>query len=373
MGATKSFYSFVGLTLLALSAGAQGAAELSAVGWDDQSHLRVETRGAPEIAVQRLQDGHRLRLTLRETQLGSSAADIGGQGNVKGVFPYQAEDGRSVHIDILLREPGFLTPEATKYGYRLALAKGNGPRATAQGTFATAALASAPAPAANPAAVLPTSQETAAAGRNAIESIDYARLPDGGVQIKVKTTRQPDEPGSFSTDKPARIALDFANTANHMGNKTLRVNLGKVESVSAIEVPGRTRVVISLSESATYNAQVEPDGVRILVATALRTVEPGGAPPVMASAVPQSAKPRATTFSTAVTSAPRQVTKVDFRRGPQGDGRVMIGVSDSDIGITVKEDLGELILEFANASVPENLQKRLDVIDFATPVQTIDT
>jgi len=193
---------------------------------------------------------------------------------------------------------------------------------------------------------------TIASVTNKLEKIQFASMPGNKVQIELKMDGAPQIPKSFSTDNPARIAIDLLGVSNKAGKKALPINIGNALSVRAVEAGGRTRVVVNLSASTAYSTKVEGDSVYIT----LLNMSPSNAS--AEQAIP--------------TSDGLAVEKVDFRRGSNGEGRVLVSLSGPNAIVDVQENGGKVTIDLKNTSLPPRLANRLDVLDFATPVEVID-
>ncbi|OOG22722.1 pilus assembly protein PilQ [Thioalkalivibrio denitrificans] len=206
-------------------------------------------------------------------------------------------------------------------------------------------------------------QGTAFAQANSLERITFTSLPGDRLQVSMSFANPPGEPTSFTIDNPARIALDFADTRNALPQRSQEIGVGLARSISTAEARDRTRVVVNLVRMMRYDTQVRGNDV-------ILTLSPGadGAP------APAAATPGVTAVAdrAAAPRTSREITNVDFRRGPEGEGRVIIHLSDPRTPVDVREQAGRVELSFPRASLPEELERRLDVVDFATPVQTID-
>lgn len=191
-----------------------------------------------------------------------------------------------------------------------------------------------------------------------LDDISYASLPGDRVQVELKLSGRVDEPLSFAIDNPARVALDLPGVKLNLSRKTSDINVGMARSVTAVEAAGRTRVVLNLVKMVPYSLKVAGNSV-------LLTLEDAGtaASPALATATRMAG--RAAERGT--------IENIDFRRGEEGEGRVIVSLSDPSIVVDTQEEGGRIIVEFLNTEVPEQLQRRLEVIDFATPVQTIET
>jgi type IV pilus assembly protein PilQ len=210
-----------------------------------------------------------------------------------------------------------------------------------------------------PAALLLTALPADAAD-NTLESISFSTLPGEQVQLSLLFADTPPEPLSFTIDNPARIALDFPNTASQVKERSKQINVGVARGVHAVQANDRTRVVVELAQLVGYQTKI--DGNELML-----TLGDHGsvalAPPVAHGI---GASPAAAIQHAAVTG-------VDFRRGDSGEGRILISLSNPNIPVDLHEQGGKLMVDFANAKLAPELAQRLDVVDFATPVRTVDT
>jgi type IV pilus assembly protein PilQ len=200
------------------------------------------------------------------------------------------------------------------------------------------------------------------ASRNLLESINTTAQQGGKIVIRANF-KQPLTvlPAAFTVTNPARIALDLPNTSNGLGKSTVEVGEGAVRSISVVEVANRTRMVVNLSQTLNYTAVLDGSALVLTVDSALQGVLKDS---------PQTAK-----FAepTPLAGLQRQsIRDVDFRRGTNGEGRVVVDLSSANTGIDIRQQGKSVIVDFLNTSVPRNLVRRLDVLDFATPVKTVD-
>jgi type IV pilus assembly protein PilQ len=188
-----------------------------------------------------------------------------------------------------------------------------------------------------------------------LESMSYTTLPGERVELALKFDGAPPEPLAFTIDNPARIALDFPNTQNRLNKRSRDIGIGLVRSVNTAQAKGRTRVVINLAKLVGYQTRVAGDELIISFGDGAAVAAAGrGAAP-------------------AATAGASQVNNVDFHRGPGGEGRVIVTLSDPNIPVDVREQGGKILVDITGAELPAELQRRQDVLDFATPVSTIDT
>jgi type IV pilus assembly protein PilQ len=343
--------AFTALTLV--YAGQVGAAEIKSLAWDEISPTPAVHIGLTEDSAyetQRLDDGQRLRISFPRATLSPSLNDIGGRQTVKGVYPYVAENGAAVHIDLLMTEAAEMKVEKMSNGYRvLALSPDAGSSAGASQVAETPTAARA---------------ETApAVDLNTLEQVVYTTLPGGRVQIQLKMAQRPAVPASFSQNNPPRISLDFPNTRTQLTRKNIRINEGAVLGLTAVESQNRTRVVLNLVRPASYTARVEGNAVTLLIDN----------PAALVSGSQATHTAKTTRFADPARPGKHTLANVDFRRGPQGEGKLIIGLSDSGVGIDIREQGGEVVVDFHDTNAPAELLRRLNVTDFATPVQHIDT
>lgn len=213
------------------------------------------------------------------------------------------------------------------------------------------------------AGLLATLPAVAQSGR-ALQSIDAVGLEGERMLLTLTLSEAAPEPVVFTVDQPPRLSLDLPDTRLAVAERYKRLNIGATRAVAAAEADGRTRLVLELSQATTHSVRI--DGNRIFL-----TVDgPAGAGP--------SYSPAAATAEDAPAAAPPpppqpSLTSIDFRRGEKGEGRVVISMSDTATPVDVTQQGGRIVARFKNAEVPEALVRRLDVLDFATPVKFVDT
>lgn len=195
---------------------------------------------------------------------------------------------------------------------------------------------------------------------NKIENIDFSALSGGRVSIRLKLTQAlANPPASFTLNNPARIALDFPKTANGLAKNNIISEQGALKSVSFAQAKDRTRMVINLAKNVAYNTVI--NGKEIII-----TLQGGEAGSASATTETRFAEARATNQEHAISN-------VDFARGKNGEGRIMVDLTDVNTGINIKQKGKLLIVDFINTDVPADLQRRLNVINFNTPVLYVDT
>ena len=190
-----------------------------------------------------------------------------------------------------------------------------------------------------------------------LESIDVQTLSGQQVQLTLHMSGPAPEPLPFTIDKPARIAFDLPNTTLALSSRRIDVKSGGGDTVLAAEANGRTRVVVNVDSLIPYATKV--DGNSIVVSLG---AQPGA----------DVGKPAAARAGTGVTPAERSIKTIDFRRGTDGTGRVIVQLSDPRTPVNVRQEGNQIVVDFAGTALPKNLMRRYDVMDFATPVQTVD-
>jgi type IV pilus assembly protein PilQ len=193
-----------------------------------------------------------------------------------------------------------------------------------------------------------------------LEAIEVQPLPGQRLELRLRHNEAAPEPMSFTIDDPARIAIDLPDTVIALPSRRQDVNLGPLTTILAAEANGRTRIVLNMSALVPYATRVEGNSV---------VVEIGGegSQPTF-SAQPTPGRPA----TAAAAAGPRSISNIDFRRGADGAGQVIVELNDPRTTVDVREEGGRVVLDFDNTELPAELLRRLDVTDFATPVATVD-
>lgn len=202
----------------------------------------------------------------------------------------------------------------------------------------------------------------ASAADRQLESIDVQTLPGDRLELRLTMSSAAPDPLAFTIDSPARIALDLPDTALRMDARRRDVNVGPLNTILAAEADGRTRVVLNLDAMVPYQTQVEGNTILVTLGA--------GAARVAATSFPAAAAAQATPAATR--SGRRSIEDVDFRRGADGAGRIEVRLSDPNTTVDVREEGGRVQVSFRDTELPSELMRRLDVVDFATPVTTVD-
>ena len=200
----------------------------------------------------------------------------------------------------------------------------------------------------------------AAQAQNAIESMNVTQQ-GGTTIIKVNMKDEPaNPPAGFTVANPPRVALDFAGTVNGLGRNSQDIGQGDLRSINVVQVGDRSRMVLNLKGPVTYDTRIE--GKSVIVSLTASAGSAGATPSTAASFA-----------STGVTDSRTSLRDIDFRRGPDGSGRVIIELGSAGTGVDIRQQGQTLVVDFQKSTLPENLRRRLDVGDFSTPVQTINT
>lgn len=208
--------------------------------------------------------------------------------------------------------------------------------------------------------VAATAQAADAVESNAVRSLTASTVEGGKIVLRVgMKSALAAQPASFTISTPPRIAFDFPGVANESGKSMQDFAQGDLRSANIVQAGNRTRLVLNLNQMLGYDTHIEGNDV---VITLQAKGVGGGAEPVAS-----------THFADATAgSARHSLRDIDFRRGKNGEGRVQVDLSDADIGIDIKQQGKALVVEFQKTGIPRNLQRKLDVSDFATPVQIVD-
>ncbi len=209
--------------------------------------------------------------------------------------------------------------------------------------------------------LLMISSNAAVAATNTIKKVQYSSLPGNRIQIVLEFSEKAIEPLSFTIDKPARIAFDFANTVSTLPRRPQPIDIGAAQSITTISAKTKTRVILNLTEVVPY--QVTTAGKKVLITLGSENN----------SSVFADAQTTSTTNSARFSTTARSIKKIDFRRGDKGEGRIIIHLSEPNTPVDISEKFGKIIVKFLGTKLPNKLRQTLDVLDFATPVKSISS
>lgn len=223
-----------------------------------------------------------------------------------------------------------------------------------------------------------TLQENKAMGRSWMLGVAFALLgaPVAWAQTQIRainTSQQagvdvvrielseplPAVPTGFTVQTPPRIAIDLPGVVNGIGRNLVDINQGNLRSANVAQAGDRSRVVLNLRQASTYSAKLEGNAlVLVLNSAAAAAAQPPGEP---------------VHFAQSLNAAPQSLRDVDFRRGADGAGRVIVNLPSNQVGVDIQQQGQSLVVEFLRSSLPDNLRRKIDVTDFGTPVQLIST
>jgi len=198
-----------------------------------------------------------------------------------------------------------------------------------------------------------------ASAANALQNVSYDAQPGGRVELKLTFSERAPDPKVFTTSNPPRIAIDLADTTNAYSTRHIDIGKGATSGVSVVSAGGRTRVTVELFRDSAYKTRV--DGKNLIV-----TVNNGPSGATTTTAIvsdPTKALP---------SSAGTPLSNIDFRRGQNGEGRVMVTLGSSASTPEMHREGDRVVVSLPGATLPPKLSQRLDVLDFATPVQSIE-
>ncbi|MEB0044792.1 MULTISPECIES: type IV pilus secretin PilQ [unclassified Pseudomonas] len=199
-----------------------------------------------------------------------------------------------------------------------------------------------------------------------LKALDIATLPGDRVELKLSFDGAPPAPHGYTTESPARIALDLPGVVNKLANKNRELGGGNARSATVVEAKDRTRLIINLTQLTPYSTRVEGNNLFVVVGQGANSTASRAAASAPRTATAQAAPVKA------YVPAGKAIRGVDFQRGTQGEGNVVIDLSDPTIAPDIQEREGKIVLGFARTQLPDPLRVRLDVKDFATPVQFVN-
>ena len=210
--------------------------------------------------------------------------------------------------------------------------------------------------------MLATEPLRAADGSPSLESIDVQPLPGQQLQLTLKMNGPAPEPLAFTIDNPARLSLDLPNVMLAMPSRRIDVRSSGLDTILAAEAKDRTRLVLNLDKLVPYTTKVEGNNIVVML----------GAGSAQASGTTGSGTSSVATASAPAPAGPRAIRSIDFRRGADGAGRVVVKLSDPRTPINLRQVGNQIVVDFTGAELPKNLMRRYDATDFGTPVSGFD-
>src|SRR5689334_13584655 len=196
-----------------------------------------------------------------------------------------------------------------------------------------------------------------AADQPALQAIDVQPLPGQQLQVTMRLSGPAPQPLSFTIDNPARISFDLPNTTLALPSRRIDVHSSGVDTILAAETKDRTRLVLNLDRLMPYDTRVEGNNIIVML----------GGSVAHAAAAPSGAAPAGP-----VGGGARELRSIDFRRGADGAGRVIVKLSDPHIHINLHQVGNQVVVDFSDAAAPANLMRRYDATDYGTPVSGFD-
>lgn len=318
------------------------AATLTGLNWTvahDKPALRMTISGTVHPVVHVLHKGRLLRINLRHTTMGPKIADLPALATVKGVYPYLADHGHGIDVDVLLTHKARLTLARVAGGYL----------ATLQGVPVTVAAPRRPVVAA------PKTP-------NLLTKITFSTFPGDRIELHLTTLRPPPVPSAFVLTKPSMVVLDLADTRLALPKDVIHIGEGAVEKVTAVESNDITRLVVRLVNSVSYRTYLRPHAIDVMIASPNTRISQATAIAPTTSVLPTFAR-----------VGHYRIRAISFRRGRDGAAKVAVRLSSSAVAVSVHNRSHRILVDFHDTFAPERLQRRLVVTDFATPVNTIKT
>jgi len=202
-----------------------------------------------------------------------------------------------------------------------------------------------------------------ACAENLVRSIT-ASQQGGSDVVRIELTEPlAGAPSGFVIQSPPRVAIDLPAVGNGLGRSSVDVAQGNVRSVSVANAGERTRLVLNLKQAANYRTQVQ--GTTLLV-----MLDGAAAPAAEANAGAATAQP---SFAASQNQEQLAIRDIDFRRGPDGAGRLVVSLANTQVGVDLRQQGQNLVVDFLRSTLPERLRRKLDVSDFGSPVQSIAT
>lgn len=208
-------------------------------------------------------------------------------------------------------------------------------------------------------------QASAAQGSNRLEDIRANVISGNKVELTLRLSDTAPQPLTFTVDNPARIALDLPDTSVAMTSRRIDVKQGALDTVNVAEANGRTRVVLNVDSLVPYETRLQGNSIIV-------TLGAGGGQSAASSQSAAAAAASSPSRASPAVSGTRAVNNIDFRRGSDGSGRIIVELSDAKVPADLRQEGGRIVVNFAKTSLPEALMQRLDVVDFATPVNSVD-
>ena len=200
-----------------------------------------------------------------------------------------------------------------------------------------------------------------------LQDIKFAELPGEKVELRLRFDELPSDPAGYTIEKPARIVLDFEDTDNTLAQKKFSMDIGDVSSAVVVSSGGRTRLIVNMDQLASYTTRKEGNEFIVEVGSERSVAESDVMKNEQQATSPAVVRKSKNTFDRSKSA----ITSVDFRRGDAGEGKVIVQLTNPGISIDVEEVAGGIDVSFMQTELPDELKRKLDVTDFATPVKMV--
>jgi type IV pilus assembly protein PilQ len=197
-----------------------------------------------------------------------------------------------------------------------------------------------------------------AADQPALQAIDVQPMPGQLLQITLRLSGPAPQPLSFTIDNPARISFDLPNTTLALASRRIDVHASGLDTILAAETKDRTRLVLNLDKLVPYDTRVDGNNIIVMLGGSAARASAGAAPSGAAAA--------------STGGGARELRAIDFRRGADGAGRVIVKLSDPHMRVNLHQIGDQVVVDFSDASVPANLMRRYDASDYGTPIRGFD-
>lgn len=200
-----------------------------------------------------------------------------------------------------------------------------------------------------------------AQGSATLKNVSFSSLPGDRFEVKMDFDSKPPEPKGYTIDKPARLVMDFEGVGSELKEKKFPLSFGSAKSANVLSDGGRTRLILNMVELENYQSRV--DGNSFIMTVGNNQMQD----------VVKKTSSLADRITSDVSNYANSINNVDFRRGEDGEGKIVIAMSDANASINVEDTGGQIVLNFVDTQLPVNLRRKLDVTDFATPVVSVSS
>lgn len=194
-----------------------------------------------------------------------------------------------------------------------------------------------------------------------LNDLQFTELPGERIEVRATFSEPPSQPKGYAIEQPARIVLDFDNVDSSLPQKKYPLSFGNAQSAVVLEAGNRTRFIMNLTSPSTYSTSIEGNTLIAII---------DGSKGNKAYVRQKSTSTNNQSFTD---KSERRITKVDFRRTENGGGTVLLNISNPKVSVDIEKSASGIVVNFSDTNIAANLQRRLDVLDFATPVKTIES